>query len=64
VPTVGAAGTVVAVILFDAEDAALTPIALLAVTVNVYAVAEARPVTVNGDEAPDAVNPPGLEVTT
>jgi hypothetical protein len=50
--------------LFDAEEAALTPIALVAVTVNVYAVAEARPVTVNGDEAPEAVNPPGLEVTT
>jgi hypothetical protein len=59
VPIVGACGTVVAVMLFDAEEAADVPIALVAVTVNVYEVDEARPVTVSGDEAPDAVNPPG-----
>jgi hypothetical protein len=35
VPTVGACGTVVAVMLLDAADAALVPIALVAVTVNV-----------------------------
>ena len=34
------AGTVVAVILFDAADAAEVPAALVAVTVNVYAVAD------------------------
>jgi hypothetical protein len=32
---VGVCGTVVAVMLLDAEDAALVPIALVAVTVNV-----------------------------
>ncbi len=63
VPMVGACGTVVAVILLDAAEAGLVPTALVAVTVNVYAVPEARPVTVNGDEAPDAVNPPALDVT-
>jgi hypothetical protein len=63
VPIVGACGTVVAVMLLDADDAALAPIELVAVTVNVYAVAEAKPVTVNGDDPPVAVNPPGLDVT-
>jgi hypothetical protein len=49
--------------LLEAVDAALVPIALVAVTVNVYEVDDASPVTVNGDEAPEAVNPPGLDVT-
>ena len=62
-PTVGACGTVVAVMLLEAEDAAPVPLALVAVTVNVYAVFDARPVTVTGDDAPVPVNPPGLEVT-
>jgi hypothetical protein len=35
VPTVGACGTVVAVILFDAEEALDVPAAFVAVTVNV-----------------------------
>ena len=35
VPIVGACGTVVAVIEFDAEDVALVPAAFVAVTVNV-----------------------------
>jgi hypothetical protein len=48
--------------LLDALEAALVPRELVAVTVNVYDVLEASPVTVNGDEAPDAVNPLGLDV--
>jgi hypothetical protein len=62
VPIVGACGTVVAVMLLEAADAELVPRALVAVTVNVYEVLERRPCTVNGDEVPDAVNPPGLDV--
>jgi hypothetical protein len=61
---VGAPGTVRAagVTLFDAADAGPVPAALLAVTVNVYAVPSVRPATTSGLPAPDAVNPPGLEV--
>jgi hypothetical protein len=60
VPIVGACGTVVAVI--DPDVVAVeVPLALVAVTLNVYAVADARPVTVSG-ELPDAVNDDGLEV--
>jgi hypothetical protein len=61
-PIVGACGTVVAVIDPEADDAAAVPLSFAAVTVNVYEVLDARPVTVNGDEAPEAVNPPGDEV--
>jgi hypothetical protein len=49
--------------LFDADEAALVPIAFVAVTVKVYEVDDCKPVTVKGDPAPDAVNPPGLDVT-
>jgi hypothetical protein len=63
VPIVGAPGTVVAVMLAVAADAALVPIALVAVTVNVYEVDDVKPVTVNGEDAPEAVSPPGLDVT-
>jgi hypothetical protein len=63
VPIVGACGTVVAVMLLEAAEAGPVPVALVAVTVNVYDVLDARPVTVTGDEAPVPVNPPGLEVT-
>ena len=45
VPMVGALGTVAGVTLFDAADGALLPIALVAMTVNVYVVPLARPVT-------------------
>jgi hypothetical protein len=48
VPMVGGPGTVAAtlgVTLFDAADAALLPITLTALTVNVYAVPFVRPVT-------------------
>jgi hypothetical protein len=63
VPIVGACGTVVAVMLLDAAEAALAPRELLAFTVNVYDVLDCKPVTDIGDEAPVPVNPPGLEVT-
>jgi hypothetical protein len=62
-PIVGACGTVVAVTDAEGEDAGPVPAALVPVTVNVYAVFEARPVTVNGEDAPEAVNPPGEDVT-
>jgi hypothetical protein len=65
VPIVGAPGTVAGVTLFDAAEGALPPTALLAVTVKVYAVPLARPVTVIGPQAAPlqlALNPPGEEV--
>jgi hypothetical protein len=46
-----------------AADAAPVPTAFVAVTVNVYAVPLLKPVTVSGLDAPDAVKPPGLDVT-
>ena len=46
VPMVGAPGTVAGVTLLDAAEAGPVPTALVAVTVNVYAVPFARPVTV------------------
>jgi hypothetical protein len=49
--------------LFDAAEAGPVPTKFVAVTVNVYAVLDCKPVTVKGEEAPVAVNPPGLEVT-
>jgi hypothetical protein len=48
VPMVGAPGTVAAaagVTLFDAAEAALLPLAFVALTVNVYAVPLVSPVT-------------------
>jgi hypothetical protein len=52
------------VTLAEAEDAALvTPVVVVAVTVNVYAVPFERPVTVKGLDAPDAVKPLGELVT-
>jgi hypothetical protein len=65
VPMVGAPGTVpvAGVTLFDAAEATLVPMALVAVTVKVYAVPFVRPLTVIGAFAlPVPVNPPGLEV--
>jgi hypothetical protein len=55
-------GTVVAVIAVEAADAAEVPEALVAVTVNVYEVADCSPSTVRGEDAPVAVKLPGLEV--
>ena len=61
---VGAPGTANGVTAADADDTAPVPTALVAVTVNVYAVPLPNPVTV-ADVAPvvDAVKPPGDEVT-
>ena len=59
----GVAGTVVAVIEPEADDAELVPKAFVAVTVNVYAVFDCNPVTVIGDVAPVPVKPPGDDVT-
>ena len=64
-PMVGAPGTVapvVGVTLFEAAEAAPVPIALIATTVNVYAVPLVRPVTVIGEPVLVAVNPPGEDV--
>ena len=60
VPIVGACGTVVAVIEFETV-AVEVPFAFVAVTLNVYEVAEASPVTVRGDD-PVALKLPGLDV--
>ena len=60
---VGAPGTVLGVTAVEALDAADVPAAFVAVTVNVYAVPFARPVTTIGLLAPVAVMPPGLDVT-
>jgi hypothetical protein len=48
---------------FEAADGGPVPAELAAVTVNVYVVALARPVTVSGLPAPAAVNPPGEDLT-
>ncbi len=66
VDTVGAAGvagTVVAVIEFEADEARELPDAFVATTVNVYAVFDCKPATVIGDEDPVPVNEPGEDVT-
>ena len=66
VPMVGAPGMAapaVGVTLFDAADDKPVPITFFAVTVKIYAVPLARPVTVSGEDVPLAVSPPGLEVT-
>src|SRR4051794_31216600 len=48
---------------FEADDAGPVPMALVAVTVNVYEVPFVKPVTVSGPLLPDAVCPPGCAVT-
>ena len=63
VPMVGAPGVVAGVAALLALDALPVPTSFVAVTLNVYAVPLVRPVTVSGELAPLAVNPPGLEVT-
>ena len=62
---VGAPGTVAAVGVTGlvATEAAPVPTMLVAVTVKVYAVPLVKPLNTIGDAAPDAVVPPGLEVT-
>ena len=63
VTAVGADGVVAGVTALLGVDAALVPIALVAVTVNVYAVPLVRPETVMGELVPVAVKLPGFEVT-
>jgi hypothetical protein len=53
----------VGVTLLLAALAGPVPVALVAVTVKVYAVPVVSPVTVIGEDEPVAVMPPGLEVT-
>ena len=50
------------VTLLEAADAGPVPIALVAFTVNVYAVPFVSPDTVTGLDAAEPVNPPGLDV--
>jgi hypothetical protein len=61
----GAPGTVAGVVAFDAVDGTPVPALLVAVTVNVYAVPLANPVTVAVVVEPGtvAVAPPGEAVT-
>src|SRR5215831_16053642 len=65
VTAVGAPGTVAGVTALDAAEAGPVPAALVAVTVNVYAVPLVRPVTVAVVVLPLvlAVSPPGADVT-
>ena len=62
----GAAGTVVAVTPDEADEAEDVPYALDAVTVYVYCVLDASPVTVTGDDVPVNVDGDvvGVGVTT
>ena len=62
VGALGVAGTVVAVIEAEALEASEVPDAFVAVTVNVYAVLDCKPVTVSGDDDPVAVYDPGEDV--
>ena len=52
----------VGVTLFELPEAALVPLTLVAVTVNVYEVPFVKPPTVSGLDPPLAVKPPGLDV--
>ena len=62
---VGAPGIVIGVTAVEADDTTLVPTALVAVTVNVYAVPLVSPVTLAASVPLDqlAVCPPGLAVT-
>lgn len=60
---VGAPGAPTGVTLPLGVEAGLTPMALVAVIVKVYAVPLVRPGTTIGEAAPVAVMPLGLEVT-
>jgi hypothetical protein len=63
VPIVGACGTVVAVMLEEAELASDVPTAFVAVTVKVYAVFDCNPVTCTEVEDVVALYPPGDDRT-
>jgi len=56
-------GTVEGTTAAEAADAAPVPLAFVAVTVNVYDVPFARPLTVQLVDAVEHVNEPGDEVT-
>jgi hypothetical protein len=60
---VGAPGTFAGVTAVEAAEAAPVPLALVAVTVNVYGVPLVRPWTVHGLVAEVQVRAPGDEVT-
>jgi hypothetical protein len=62
-PTVGAPGTVRGVTEDDAPEAVPVPATFVAVTVKVYAVPLARPVTTTGEVVPVPVKLPGVDVT-
>jgi hypothetical protein len=47
----------------EGADAGPGPNPLVAVTVNVYAVPFAKPLTAIGDDVPDALMPPGEAIT-
>jgi hypothetical protein len=51
------------VTLLLAADAAEVPLALVALTVNVYSVPAVKPETVIGEDEPVPVAPPGEAVT-
>jgi hypothetical protein len=59
----GASGVVLGVTALLGAEATPVPMALVAVTVNVYAVPFVRPGTVIGELAPPAVKLPGFEIT-
>jgi hypothetical protein len=59
----GAGGGEEVVIALDAADATEVRLPLLAVTVNVYVVDADKPVIEIGEVLPDAVIPPGDDVT-
>jgi hypothetical protein len=61
--SVGGPGTVAGVTGLDGDDAAPVPTTFVAVTVKVYAVPFASPVTTIGLDGPVAVAPPGDAVT-
>jgi hypothetical protein len=63
VPIVGASGTVAGTTELVVPDEELVPTALVAVTVKVYVVPFVKPITVKGEAPPEAVKPPGLDVT-
>ena len=62
VAPVGAPGAPSGVTRAVAADGGPVPKAVVAVTVNVYPTPFVKPVTTSGLDAPEAVNPPGLEV--
>jgi hypothetical protein len=59
----GAADATVGVTAGEGAEAGPGPNPLVAVTVNVYEIPFAKPLTVIGDEVPDALMPPGEAIT-